>query len=137
MGRTILSVLAGVVVCGIGVFVVQTASHQMFPPPEGMDPSNAESIKAYMAQIPLAALLMVVLSYVVGAFAGGAVAAKLAAEKPMRSALFVGGIFTLVNFSNLYAIPHPLWMAVLTTVVFIPCAWLGAKLVLSMKPAAG
>ena len=137
MGRTILSVIAGMVICGLVVFLVQNLSHQMFPPPEGMDPRNPEHIKAYMDQIPLGALLMVVVSYVAGSFAGGAVAAAIAASKPVRSALIVGGIFTLVNFSNLYAIPHPLWMALLTTAVFIPCAWLGAKVVLLRKSTAG
>lgn len=128
MGRSILAVLAGIILGAVMVYVVQLAGHQIFPPPEGMDPSNPESIKQYMSQIPTLALVWILLSYALGSLAGGGVAAAIAPKAHLTHALIVGGVQTCFGIANYLMITHPLWMMVVGTPIFLVFAFLGGKL---------
>jgi uncharacterized membrane protein YccC len=50
-------------------------------------------------------------------------------------ALFVGGILTALGVMNIVSIPHPLWFAVASTLLYIPCSLLGSRLLLVRQPA--
>jgi hypothetical protein len=128
MVRNLAAVIAGFAV-GAGVIAgVQYLSMLIFPPPPGLDPSKPEDVVKMMGQIPLAALWMVEASYIAGSLAAGFVTAKIAATRQTYLAIVLGVVYTGLNLVNLVQIPHPLWMALLTTVTFLPLTWLGARL---------
>ncbi len=107
MLRSITSVLVGVVLGAMMVFVVQLFAHQFFPAPDGFDATNPDAIKA----LPFATKFSVLVSWWAGAFAGG-VAASLIARRWAPAAWVVAGTILLFAATNFSAFPHPLWMMI-------------------------
>jgi hypothetical protein len=128
MLRNLLGLIAGVAACMILISAVQYLNSLLYPPPPGLSFDNPEDVPRIVAGLPLLALLMVELSYVVGSFGGGAVLGLIARSRLQALALGIGLLFTAFNLVNLVQIPHPLWLAVLTTITFMPLTWLGARL---------
>jgi hypothetical protein len=135
MLRNVLALVGGVVICGVVITLVQMLSHWMYPFPAGMDPSDPKAIEAMLPHLPLGALLMVELSYLLGSGCGGWVVGRFARSRQDWLAVGLGAVFTLANVANLVQIPHPLWLAVLTTVTFIPVALLASRLARRGAPA--
>ena len=79
--RNVLSVMAGTFVAVVVVSIVQMVSHQMYPPPPGFDFEDREALAQLIAEAPLGALLMVLLSYALGTMVGAFVAAKFSASR--------------------------------------------------------
>lgn len=128
MLRPILVALLALVVGAIGIGLVQGLNFVLFPPPPGLDFNDPVQLEAIMEQMPLGALLMVELSYALGCLLAGAVVGRLAGPHRMTVAGVVGLLYTLAGFANLASVPTPLWLAVLTTVTYIPACLLGARL---------
>lgn len=128
MGRKILGMIGGVIFAGLVIFAVQKLGHQVYPPPENLDTRNLEAMQAYIASLPIGAMLFVLLSYVVGTFAGGWLATKIARAPQMHVPLTVGGVQLFFGIINLAMIPHPLWFAIASVLIFLPAAYLGGKL---------
>ena len=119
MMRRILSILAGLAVTVVCVGLLEALGHLVFPPPEGMDVSDPETLKTVMWDIPLGAKLSVLAAWTLGTFAGGAVAAYFA-RAGSWPAWTIAGIMLLLIGINLVWIPHPVWMivaAILLTVI--------------------
>jgi hypothetical protein len=133
MGRKILAVVAGVILAGIVTFAVQKIGHQVYPPPADLDMKNMEAMKAYVSTLPMGALLFVLLSYLVGSFAGGWLAATIARTSQIHLPLTVGGVQLFFGIINLVMLPHPMWFAIAAVIVFLPAAYFGGKL--GLKPA--
>lgn len=127
MLRTVLSVIAGVLVGFFVITLIEAASHFIFPPPEGLNPMDAESIKLYMKDIPIGALLLVWFSYVAGSFVSGLIAAILSRINQMRVGFACGLIMLIAGSFNLYMIPHPLWFSIGTILTYIPLALAGSN----------
>jgi hypothetical protein len=105
---------------------LETLGHKVYPPPPGLDPTNMESVRAMMKDIPLGALLFVLAAWVIGTAAGGAVAAKIASRKPVLHAIIVGVVILALTVVNLVMIPHPTWFAVVSLLAAVPAAYVGA-----------
>ena len=129
MFRRIAAAVAGLAGSVALIMVVQAVGVWLYPPPSDLDFSDPDALAALMAQMPLGALLMVELSYAAGSLAGGAIARRVAPNRTTGPLLVVGGLLTLAGFANLAAIPHPLWFAVLSTLTYLPCTFLGAAVV--------
>lgn len=127
MFKKILAVVVGLLIGGLGISLVQALSGQMYPWPEGLDYNNKEAFAAFVNTLPTGAFLMVILSYVVGSFFGGMAATAVGKEK-YSSALIVGFGLTIAGVMNAIAIPQPLWVSIVSIIVFIPFALLGAKI---------
>ena len=127
MLKKIVAVVVGILIGGLGISLVQALSGQMYPWPEGLDYNNKEAFAAFMKTLPVGALLMVILSYIVGSFFGGMAATAVGKEK-YSSALIVGFGLTIAGVMNAIAIPQPLWVSIVSFLVFIPFALLGAKI---------
>lgn len=128
MLRNTLAVVAGLLAGLAGITVLQYFNRLLFPLPEGLDLNNPQDIARIMAEIPVAAMLGVEVSYLGGSLACGAATGLVARSHTTLLALGLGVLFTIFNIINLNSIPHPFWMAVLTTITFIPVIWLGARL---------
>lgn len=133
MGRRIGAVVAGLFGSVILIMAVQAVNGWLYPPPPGTDLTDPEAVAALMAQMPLGALLMVELSYVVGSLGGGVIVRLVSADRPAVQAAVLGGLLTLFGFANLAAIPHPLWFGVLSTVTYVPCALLGTAVAARLR----
>jgi hypothetical protein len=130
--RSIGAVIAGFVVASIVMMMVEMFNGQVLHPElarAAAGLTDREAIRALLATAPVTAFLVVLVGWMLGAFAGGWVAARLAPRATMRHALVLGGLLTLAGIANNLMLPPPLWFWVVSVLVFVPSAWAGARLV--------
>lgn len=129
MGRTILGVIAGLATMFIVIMAIEAAGHALYPPPAGLNPMLAEDMAKIMLAIPGAAKAIVLVAWVVGAFAGGWVGAKIARQHPRIAAVLVAAMVMAGVIGMVLQMPeHPLWMSALGLLLPIPASLFGAKL---------
>lgn len=136
MLRNALSVVLGVVSAFVTVMLVDKLNHMIFPPPPGLDFSDAAAVEPYLATLPFGAYLLVMASSVVAALIGTLVAIYVGHIRPFYCAVIVGGIVLAATIANFIAIPHPLWLSAITLLGIVASAWLATKLAPASRPAA-
>jgi MFS family permease len=128
MVRTLLGIVAGLAAMFVVITAVQWLGAQLYPPPPGLDLRDQHGMAALIAQLPLAALAFVVLGWLLGALAGGWVAARIGRDHPRAAAAAVGLAVVAGVVLMVASIPHPLWMGALGLLLPVPAALLGARL---------
>lgn len=103
MVRSIIAVVAGVIIGVFAVMIVETVGHALFAPPVGADAGSG------VAALPVAVKASVLCAWFVGAFAGGVVA-SLVARRWAPAAWVVATTILLFAATAFSATPHPLWM---------------------------
>jgi hypothetical protein len=130
--RSILAILAGIIVGSVIIAALEFVGHLVYPLPEGLDPRDPVDRKAledYVANAPVGSHLLLLLAYAVGTFVGAWLAAALAGRKPIVHGIIAGAFFLLATIANLQMIEHPTWFVVVNLVLVLPLAYAGAKLV--------
>lgn len=124
-GRILLATLGALVVAFVVVFLIEALGARVAPVPEGVDVTDPAQLKAAleMGQVPFTALAMVAAGWLLGAYAGGMTAWRLA--RTGGAVWLFAFCFTAVILLQLLAIPHPTWMWI-TGVVAAPLFALGA-----------
>jgi hypothetical protein len=79
-------------------------------------------------------LLLVLLGWIVGTFAGAWITALRADRAPIGHGLVLGGLFLVAAIVNMLMIPNPVWFWILGVAIFLPSAFLGAKLGARSRP---
>lgn len=125
MGRNIGAGIAGVVVAMLSVWLVQKIGHAVYPVPVGMDPKDIEAMKAYVAELPIGALLFVIASYFIGTTAGTCAACAIGTMLPRIYAILIGCLMLVATTMNVMMIPHPTWFIVVAVIAIAVGAWLG------------
>ena len=127
--RNILAVLAGVMLGMIANMGIITISGSIIPPPDGIDPSDMESLKANMHLFEAKHFIMPFLAHAVGSFVGALVAALVATSHKMRFAMGLG-VWTLIGgIMASFMIPAPTWFVVLDLgLAYVPTAFVAGKL---------
>ena len=106
-----------------------TLSSSIIPPPEGVDPSNMESLKSSMHLFEPKHFIVPFLAHALGTLAGAFITALIAVNHKMKLALVIGLFFLLGGISTVFMLPSPTWFIVLDLVVaYIPMAWIGGRL---------
>ncbi len=127
--RNILAVITGVVVgssVNMGIIMI---SGSIIPPPEGIDATTMEGLKAGMHLFEPRHFLMPFLAHALGTLAGAYFAGIIAASHKIKFSLLIGIFFLAGGIYNLYLLPSPVWFAILDVVVaYIPMGLLGWKL---------
>jgi hypothetical protein len=128
IGRTFLSILAGVIVSLMLVMLGDGVSATVAPLPPGTDPHDAEAMRTVMHQIPMSAFLVLLASVGVAGVAGAWVAARLSRTAARRNGMIVGALLLCAMIWNLFTLPHPVWFAITAVLIVLPAAWLGGRL---------
>lgn len=127
--KNILAVVVGAVVGMVVNMGLIMAGGSIIPLPEGVDPSDMESIKANMHLYEAKHFIMPFLAHALGTLAGAFAAVKLAASHHMKLALGIGGFFLLGGIMAANMLPGPMAFEVFDIVAaYIPMGWLGWKL---------
>lgn len=134
--RTILAVLAGLLVALALLLGLEYLAMSLFPPPADVRLEDADDLARLVADAPLAKLLWVTLAWALAALAGGWTAARLSRLHRMAAALCVGTLVVAGVAMTLLEIPHPAWMTAAGLLLPLPMAWLGARLVAPHPPRA-
>ena len=126
--KQVIAVLAAVIAGFVALAAVTFLSSMIYPAPEGLDVNDAEAMRAYVESVPIGGKLIVLASWVIGAFVAGFVAQKMAPDgKGMVSAMIAGAVLLLAGIMNALNIPHPLWMTIIGLLQYIPVASIGAE----------
>jgi hypothetical protein len=133
MVRSILGIVLGIVLAVVAIFGIQAVAMIVYPMPEGTDMNNPESLKAALAAMPAGAFVLLLVGYAVGTLAGAWLAATIARRAPVVHGLIIGVFFLLGNLINVSRLPHPVWYVVVSIVMFLPLAFVGARL--AARPA--
>lgn len=112
MVRKITAVVAGILVVGLVVMVLQQISAAMHPIPEGLDPfdrDQADAFRDHMAAMPAGAWALAFTSELIGAFAGAFAAGKIARSGVRWISAIIVGVALLGSTANWMAFEHPTW----------------------------
>lgn len=116
MLREILGIVAGVLVGGISVAILEWLGHALYPPPPGIDISDPVQLAEIMQSVPFPAKLAVLIAWGAGTFFGGIVAATISqAAWPVH---VITAVFVACAIASLVKIPHPTWMVAGSVVAF-------------------
>lgn len=132
--RRVLGSGLGFVAGSLVMMVIQAVNYLLFPPPPGLDFNDPSQLPAIVAAMPLTALLLVELSYALGCLVAGMVLAWVVPERERRYPLGLGLVFTALGFVNLTQFPAPLWLAVLTTITYVPGVFVGVFVIRRLRP---
>lgn len=127
MVRTTLAVLAGLAAMFVCVAAIEMIGIYQYPPPLNLNVNDAGAMDAWIATLPIAALLIVLAAWAVGAFAGAWTAARISRNHPLLSAMLVGATVLLATLTNFYQYAHPQWMMLAGLALPLPMAWLGHR----------
>ncbi len=125
MGRNIGAGLVGVLIAMLSVWLVQKIGHAVYPPQADIDLNDFEAVKAYVATLPIGALLFVVASYFIGTTVGTCIACAIGTMLPRIYALLIGCLMLVATTMNVMMIPHPTWFIVAAVAAIVIGAWLG------------
>ena len=132
--RSILAVLAGVVVGFLALGLVDYVGHLFYPLPAGLE-RDLEALKTYVATAPLGALLVVLLAWTWGTLSGGWVAARIAGRSHALHAGIVGTLVMVVfAIANVAMLPHPAWFVAAGVGLIAVAAWLAGRMAARSRP---
>ena len=129
MFRNLVAIVVGVITAFVTVMLVDKIGHIVYPPPAGLDFTNPDAIRPYLATLPIGAFLFILASAVVAAFAGTLIACFIGTARPGTFGSVVGGIILAASVANFIAIPHPLWLVLATLSGIILSTLLAMRLV--------
>lgn len=127
--RNVIAVIIGLVVgSGFNMGIIMV-SGSIIPPPEGVDPTQMDSLVNNMHLFKFKHFIMPFLAHAVGTFVGAFLAGKLAAKYHFNMAMIIGLFFLLGGVASAFMLPAPTWFVIVDVVVaYIPMAVLGARL---------
>lgn len=128
--RSVLAVVAGVIVGSVVNLILIRVGSAIFPHPEGVNPDSLESIRENIHRFPVALLLSTFAAHAIGTLVGAAVAARLSPSRGLVQAMIVGAWFLAAGIGMIILIPDtPRWFAALEIVAgYLPMAWIGWRL---------
>jgi hypothetical protein len=125
--RSILAVIAGVLLGFVTVTITDMIVHRLYPLPPGVDPMDPAAVAAAIPGMPTMTFVLLALGWVLAAAVAAYTAARIANRSPMACGLAAMALLLLATLLNLRTLPHPTWMWG-AAIVFIPLAgWLAAK----------
>jgi hypothetical protein len=137
--RSVLAVIAGFVVASAVMMAVESVNGRWLYPELGKQAegvTDREVVRGLMAAAPAGALLVVVFGWVLGSVAGAWVTTRMAKTSGAGHALVLGGLLTLAGIANNLMLPPPVWFWIAGLVVFVPAAYVGARLASPKLPPA-
>lgn len=124
MLRTVLATIAGILIGGIIIAVVEMIGHMIYPPPSGVDMKDPEQVKAIMGTIPFGAKFAVLIAWFLGILGGG-IAGVLISQRKALPATIVALVLLAGAIATMFMIPHPVWMIV-GAFIATALGWFGA-----------
>lgn len=113
----VVGVVIGVLAGGLVVFLVEGLGHRLFGT---APPDDLSSVTTPM-------FLSVLIAWVLGSALAGAVATRWSDARTALPGTIAGAILLAGAVSNLFVIPHPVWMAVGAVVLMPLAAYVAAR----------
>lgn len=123
MTRNVFAVVFGIVTAVILIMIVETVGHSVYPPPD-IDFQDMDAMRDYVSDLPIGALLFVMMAWETGTIGGGLVACFIARNRAMVYASIVGGMVLFATVFTLTTIPHPLWFSIASVIAIVVATWI-------------
>jgi len=107
--RKILAVVLGIVVGSVVNMALVSISGTVIPPPDGVDVTTAEGLKAGMHLFEPKHFIFPFLAHALGTFVGALVAAWIAPSSKLTFAMVIAVFFFLGGLASIFMLPSPLW----------------------------
>lgn len=127
--RSIVGVIAGVFTAFIIVFLGEMLSQSVFMAPENLNYADPKALKKFMDSLPLSAFLLLIFIWATSVFSGGLISGLISPNNWARISLITGSILLVGNIINMFMVPHPIWMNVVSVLMYLPLAYVGSKVV--------
>ena len=132
--KNILIVIASVFIGGFVNMGIIMISSSIIPPPEGVDVTTMEGLKASMHLFGPKNFIMPFLAHALGTFVGAFLVAWMIPKHKMKFALGVGAWNLIGGITNVILLPSPLAFTLIDLgLAYLPMAYLGGKLGMRMK----
>ena len=125
MKKKILFLLLGLFISFTITSVIQSLNYVFFDISKDIDYRNKEQVAEMMRNLPVMALVVVEISYILGAFGGAFVYSFGSGSDDYTFPVGIGIFLTFMGYLNLVNIPHPLWFSILSTLTYIPMTLVG------------
>lgn len=132
--RNFVAIIFAMVIGVIVVGTIESIGHTVYPPPADLDMNDADQMKEYVANLPIAALLFVVAGWAAGIFSGCLFAGIMGFRQGKFCAVVYSIIFCSVVGLMLFQIPSPVWFTLFGIIVLAPSAfagWIVSQLILA------
>lgn len=103
----------------------ESISHQIYPPSPGMNRRDMAQVKAFVATLPMPALLIVLAGHLIATFVATWTAAKIA-RGPIAG-FIAGALLLAAGIVIAFTIPQPVWFSIASFVIYIGATWVGAR----------
>ena len=132
MMRRIAGGIAGLITAWLVVSIAEAGAHKLFPPPPGLDMTDFNQVKRFVASLPVSALLVVLAGWLIGTFLGTWLASRIGRSRV--PGYVVGGLLLAAGIANAVLIPQPIWFSIVSFVVYIGMTLLGARVGAATAP---
>ena len=127
--RNILALIAGVVVGSFVNMGIIQISGAIIPPPEGVDNTTMEGLKASMHLLEPKHFILPFFAHALGTMVGAIVTALIVVNHKMKFAMAIGIIFLMLGITTVFMIPAPTWFSITDVIgAYLPFAWFGGLL---------
>lgn len=128
MMRKIGAVLLGLVLGSVVNMAIIMVSSSVIAPPDGVDVTTAEGLKAGIYLFEPKHFIMPFLAHALGTLVGAVIASLIAITKKSMMAYIVALFFFIGGAANILMLPSPMWFNVVDLVfAYFPMAWLAIK----------
>lgn len=127
MIKSLIAIIVGLLIAAVLIGLVEIAGRFVVLP-AGVDPFDAEAIKAVMPNLPPGALFFVLFGWAVGTVCGTWLAVAIARKSAFYHALPVGGVLLTAGVVEMFVLPSPLWFWILGIAVFVVSTFAGCRL---------
>ena len=128
-----LSVLLGLFSGLILMSIFEYLALMIFPLPEDINIKDFNSIANNMDRIPDINLIMLLVCFAISSMFAGFISAKVKTKHSRIPVLIIGILLTVGCFIYCMEIPQPVWVVILSSVIFLPMAYLGGRLGIGYK----
>ena len=124
-----LAVIVGVIAGSAINMGLVIAGSQLIPPPNGVDVTDVESIKAHLHLFEFRHFVAPFVAHAVGTLVGASVAVFIAVSHKLKLGMLIGVLFLIFGTINAFMLPSPAWFVVVDLIgAYIPMAWIGTRL---------
>jgi MFS family permease len=127
MLKSVISIVTGILVAALVVFLVGLLGYQIYPPPMGIEVRDMQTLQILIGFASVGVFVLIISAWMLGSFVGGYCAAGLAERSKMKHAVAVGVVLMAFGVATMVLFSPPFWFWILGLGSFIPLACAGAN----------
>jgi hypothetical protein len=123
--RSIVAMLAGIVVAILTFTLIEQLGHSIFPPPATINWNDSNAVKAFMDNQPVGSYLLVLAGWIIGSFAAAIITQKISQQSAYILPAVLSALLLASAALNFFMLPRPVWFVVAGLIVFAPSVFAG------------